>query len=404
MKMKKLLALLLALAMVFALCACGDPNAGSSGTPGTDPTPSQSQPDDPSPNVSAEPKDITIGVLSTMVAAGQDLSVKTYIETVLLPHLPNVSVIYSSSFYNIEDEKTELENLITQGADGILVISGLYDIVGLLETCADAGVYMACAVSAPPMSDMEYVLEDETLSQYFIGMCGASAQAEYDAGAAIAKAAMDMAPDGTIAVLGMQGFVEDSYQYLRLEGVRGALGSRYNKDLFWKIEWGDATMTMGSDLLAQAPDAVATTTSGADILCGLIAAKKATETTNVAAIGYISTTYKTFFDNGSLDYSECVYGEQAVGAFALLYNWLNNGLRWSSDLGNFAWCETPYISIPDSATMNTWLEYCGTVENSPYTFEDVQQILVQYNNDVTYEEFETLMQAGTLEDVQARRG
>lgn len=394
MKMKKALALLLALTMVVALCACSD--AGNTPATGSPPN---------AVDYSSEPKEFTIGVLATMISTGQDLMVKNYIEGVLLPNLPNVKVIYSTAFYNIEDEKTALEDLITQGADGILVVSGLYDIVGLLETCADAGVYMACAISAPPMSDMEYVLDDEYLLEYFIGMCGASGDAEYEAGARIADAAMEMAgADGTIAVLGMQGFVEDSYQYLRLEGVRSALADRYDSNLFWKIEWGDGTMTMGSDIVAQAPDAVATTTAGADILCGIIAAKKMTEAIQVSAIGYVSSTYQTYFNNGSLDYTECVYGEQAAGAFVLLYNWLNNNLRWSSDMGNFAWCETPYVSIPDAATMDIWMRYCGTAENSPYTFEDIRQCLVQYNSSVTYEEFETMMQACSLSDIQSRRG
>ena len=386
MKLKKLFALLLALAMVFALCACGS-------DPGT------------SQNNFEGKEEFTIGILSSMISTGQDLTVKNYIENVLLPNLPNVNVIYSSVFYNIEDEKTALEDLITQGADGIIVVSGLYDIVGLLETCANAGVYMTCAVSAPPMSDMEYVLEDASLSEYFIGMCGASADAEYEAGAKIAEAAKNLAGEsGTIAVLGMQGFVEDSYQYLRLEGVRGALADRYDPNLFWKIEWGDGTMTMGSDIVAQAPNAVATTTAGADILCGIIAAKKMTEDIQVSAIGYVSGTYQTYFKNGSLDYTECVYGEQAAGAFILMYNWLHDGLRWSSDLGNFAWCEIPYVSIPDAATMDIWMEYCDTVENSPYTFADIQQCLAQYNKSVTYEEFEALVQACSLADIQARRG
>lgn len=389
MKMKKLSALLLALALVFALCACG----GSTGNK----TP------DGFEGFDGEP--FTIGVLSSMISTGQDLMVKNYLDQVLLPNFPNVSVIYSTTFYNIEDEKTALEDLITQGADGILVVSGLYDIVGLLETCADAGVYLACAISAPPMSDMEYVLEDEALSKYFVGMCGVSADAEYAAGEKIALAAADMAgSDGTIAVLGMQGFVEDSYQYLRLEGVRGALADRYDPKLFWKIEWGEGTMTMGSDIVAQAPDAVATTTAGADILCGIVAAKKMTDAIQISAIGYIAGTYQTYFANGSLDYAECIYGEQAAGAFVLLYNWLNNGLRWSSELGNFTWCELPYVSVPDGDTMSTWLKYCGTVENSPYTFEDIRPCLAQYNSSVSYEEFEALMQAGTLADIQARRG
>ena len=396
MKMKKLLTLILALALALALCACG-------GTGGTE---TSKPPADPTQNVvyTDEAKEFTIGFLGSMFGTGQDLTVKNYIENVLLPNLPNVTAVYSTAFYNIEAEKEALEDLITQGADGIVVVSGLYDVVGLLETCADAGVYMACSVSAPPQSDLEYILDDETLMEYFIGMSGVSIADEYAAGEKIAAAAIEMAGDGSIAVLGMQGFVEDSYQYQRLEGVRAALGDRYDANMFFNIEWGDATMTMGSDLLAQAPKAVATTTAGADILCGLVAAKKMTDTTQVAAIGYVDKSYQTFFNSGALDYCEAVYGEYVAGAFVLMYNWLNNGLRWTSDKGNFAWCEIPCVSIPDAAAMAQWLEYCGTVEKSPFSFEDVKSCLVQYNHEATYEEFETLMKAVDMESVQARRG
>ena len=396
MKMKKLLTLILALALALALCACGGPGGTETSKPPADPTQNVVYTD--------EAKEFTIGFLGSMFGTGQDLTVKNYIENVLLPNLPNVTAVYSTAFYNIEAEKEALEDLITQGADGIVVVSGLYDVVGLLETCADAGVYMACSVSAPPQSDLEYILDDETLMEYFIGMSGVSIADEYAAGEKIAAAAIEMAGDGSIAVLGMQGFVEDSYQYQRLEGVRAALGDRYDANMFFNIEWGDATMTMGSDLLAQAPKAVATTTAGADILCGLVAAKKMTDTTQVAAIGYVDKSYQTFFNSGALDYCEAVYGEYVAGAFVLMYNWLNNGLRWTSDKGNFAWCEIPCISIPDAAAMAQWLEYCGTVEKSPFSFEDVKSCLVQYNHEATYEEFETLMKAVDMESVQARRG
>lgn len=396
MKMKKLLTLILALALALALCACGGPGGTETSKPPADPTQNVVYTD--------EAKEFTIGFLGSMFGTGQDLTVKNYIENVLLPNLPNVTAVYSTAFYNIEAEKEALEDLITQGADGIVVVSGLYDVVGLLETCADAGVYMACSVSAPPQSDLEYILDDETLMEYFIGMSGVSIADEYAAGEKIAAAAIEMAGDGSIAVLGMQGFVEDSYQYQRLEGVRAALGDRYDANMFFNIEWGDATMTMGSDLLAQAPKAVATTTAGADILCGLVAAKKMTDTTQVAAIGYVDKSYQTFFNSGALDYCEAVYGEYVAGAFVLMYNWLNNGLRWTSDKGNFAWCEIPCVSIPDAAAMAQWLEYCGTVEKSPFSFEDVKSCLVQYNHEATYEEFETLMKAVDMESVQARRG
>ena len=397
MKLKKLLALLLALVMVFALCACGN----SDNTPGKNTgNPSQGQ----DVVYTDEAKEFTIGFLGSMFGTGQDLTVKNYIENVLLPELPNVTAVYSTAFYNIEDEKTALEDLITQGADGIVVVSGMYDIVGLLETCADAGVYMACAVSAPPQSDLDYILDDDYLMEYFLGMAGVSIDDEYAAGEKIAEAALDMAAGGTIAVLGMQGFVQDSYQYQRLEGVRAALGDAYDEDMFFNIEWGDSTMTLGSDLLAQGPQAVATTTAGADILCGLVSAKKLTESTQVAAIGYVDNTYLTYFNSGALDYCEAVYGEYAAGAFILMYNWLNNNLRWSSDMGNYAWCEIPCVSIPDADSMAQWLEYCGTVENSPFTIDDVKSCLVQYNNAVTYEDYEALMQAVDMSSVQARRG
>lgn len=396
MKMKKVLALLLALAMVFALCACGGP--------GDDPVGDNTESPSDSVDYSSEPKEFTIGFLGTMFGTGQDLTVKNYIDSVLLPNLPNVTAVYSTAFYNIEAEKEALEDLITQGADGIVVVSGMYDMVGLLETCADAGVYLACGVSAPSQDDMDLILEDDYLLEYFIGMSGVSITDEYAAGEKIAKAAIELANGGTIAVLGMQGFVKTSYQYQRLEGVRGALGDLYNKDLFFNIEWGDATMTMGSDLLAQSPASVATTTAGADILCGLIAAKKATETTQVSAIGYVDKSYQTYFNSGALDYCEAVYGEYAAGAFILMYNWLNNNLRWSSDMGNFAWCEVPCVSIPDADSMTQWLEYCTTVDKSPFSIDDVKSLLIQYNNDITYEQFVELMQAVDMDAVQTRRG
>ncbi len=390
MKTKKLLSLLLALAMVFSLCACGDK------------APADDAGDADHDVVTSE--EFTIGFLGSMFGTGQDLTVKNYVENVLLPNFPNVSAVYSTAFYNIEDEKTALEDLITQGADGIVVVSGMYDMVGLLETCADAGVYLACAVSAPSQDDMDLILEDEYLMEYFLGMSGVSIADEYAAGEKIADAAIELANGGTVAVMGMQGFVKTSYQYQRLEGVRAVLGDLYDENMFFNIEWGDATMTLGSDLLAQAPASVATTTAGADILCGLVSAKKLADTTQIAAIGYVDNSYLTFFNSGALDYCEAVYGEYAAGAFVLMYNWLHDGVRWISDMGDFAWCEVPCVSVANAEEMGQWLEYCGTVEKSPYTIDDVKSLLVSENPDADYAQFVELMQAVDMASVQARRG
>jgi hypothetical protein len=210
--------------------------------------------------------------------------------------------------------------------------------------------------------------------------------------------------DCRVAVFGMRGFVDDAFQQQRLRGVIDGLGDRFEDILLFPIEWNDGVMMLAGDIIAAGPQAVATTTAGADLLCGTLAIRGLTDAIEVAAVGYIDSTYLTYFANGSLDYNFATYGEQVAGPFILMYNWLNNGIRWASPGKSFAWVEVPFVSIPDLATMEIWLEYSSTVENSPFTIDDVRSMLVRFNREASLEDFAALMWAVSLEEVKARRG
>lgn len=392
MKKKSIVVICLVMILSLMVCACGK-SGGAAENSTDDFIPKQGE-------------SIKIGMLGNLFASGEPLTVQEYYTNVIAPNFPQIEFIYSTSFNNTEDEKNAIEGLITQGVDGIIAIDA-YDFAGLIDTCADNDVYLAMCIHNPAESDLEYMEDDPNFQKYFLGCIGQSNETEYDAGYRTAKQAMADILEGTIAVFGKKGYVEDAYAYQNLQGAFDALDEdgRFNEENFFEVNWDDNTvMTLGSNLLSTNPAGVVATNAAPDLLCGSVSTHKAEDITQVYGVGFVSKTYKTFMENGSLDWITCVYADQTCGAFALMYNWLNNGVRWSAEDRNYAYGDIPYIDVPDAETMSVWLEYCGTADKSPFIFEDVKTMLVEYNEDASLEDTMALLEQITLEEVQARRG
>lgn len=401
MKKGKILAVILTLLIAVSLCACG--GGSSSGGSGTSSGGGQS-------TIDYTPKnggDMIIGVLDHIIETGSGKTVKDYIETVIAPNFPNVTFIYSENSNTVEQEKTAVENLIQQKVDGIICTDAA-DFEGLIDTCSANEVFVVSCFHQPPAGDIEATKEDLGDDfQYWLGFVGASTEDEYEAGAAAAQKALDEVPDGTIATFGQPGYVEDSFEYQCLQGAWDTLdeAGRYDEKNFFEVKWDDSVvMTLASNVMTINPSAVVATIAAPDLICGKVQTDKAEDTTQVYGVGFVCNTYKTFMEKGSLDYIMCQYGDQTAGAFAIIYNWLNNGVRWSSSKGDYAWIEIPYIEVADAQTMEEWMEYSLTADNSPYTYEDLQTMLVEFNPDASLETANALMTASSLEDVKARRG
>ena len=193
--MKKIFAMLLALAMVFALVACS----------GGD-------------NKAAEDKPIKIGVLVADVSGEEALGFRAYYENYIAKNY-NVTFTYTEQLADAAAEKSAIEKFAAQGYDAILSLSSA-DRATQIETAAANKLYYA--VVSGMLDDAQF--EQYKSNPYFVGQIGPSMQTEFDAGFAMGKHFADQG----VKKVGIYGaFIPNPMHVYRTAGVLAGLGCTY---------------------------------------------------------------------------------------------------------------------------------------------------------------------------------
>ena len=193
--MKKIFAMLLALAMVFALVACS----------GGD-------------NKAAEDKPIKIGVLVADVSGEEALGFRAYYENYIAKNY-NVTFTYTEQLADAAAEKSAIEKFAAQGYDAILSLSSA-DRATQIETAAANKLYYA--VVSGMLDDAQF--EQYKSNPYFVGQIGPSMQTEFDAGYAMGKHFADQG----VKTVGIYGaFIPNPMHVYRTAGVLAGLGCTY---------------------------------------------------------------------------------------------------------------------------------------------------------------------------------
>ncbi len=193
--MKKIFAMLLALAMVFALVACS----------GGD-------------NKAAEDKPVKIGVLVADVSGEEALGFRAYYENYIAKNY-NVTFTYTEQLADAAAEKSAIEKFAAQGYDAILSLSSA-DRATQIETAAANKLYYA--VVSGMLDDAQF--EQYKSNPYFVGQIGPSMQTEFDAGYAMGKHFADQG----VKTVGIYGaFIPNPMHVYRTAGVLAGLGCTY---------------------------------------------------------------------------------------------------------------------------------------------------------------------------------
>lgn len=193
--MKKIFAMLLALAMVFALVACS----------GGD-------------NKAADDKPVKIGVLVADVSGEEALGFRAYYENYIAKNY-NATFTYTEQLADAAAEKSAIEKFAAQGYDAILSLSSA-DRATQIETAAANKLYYA--VVSGMLDDAQF--EQYKSNPYFVGQIGPSMQTEFDAGYAMGKHFADQG----VKTVGIYGaFIPNPMHVYRTAGVLAGLGCTY---------------------------------------------------------------------------------------------------------------------------------------------------------------------------------
>ena len=216
-KMKKCIALLLALCMVLSLAACGGNAAsdtGNTNAPATDGT----QPENPVTD-EFELAPIKVGVLVADVSGEEALAFRAYYENHLAPHY-NVTLTYTEQLADAAAEKAAIEQFAAQGYNAIISLSSS-DRAIQIETCAEYGMYYA--IASGMLDDAQY--ETYKTNEYFVGQIGPSMVTEFEAGVAMGEYYKAQG----VKKVGLYGaFCPNPMHVYRLAGTLVGLGLTYN--------------------------------------------------------------------------------------------------------------------------------------------------------------------------------
>ena len=216
-KMKKLIALLLALTMVLSLAACGGNTA-----------PETKEPDAPAADAGNsetpaadefELAPIKVGVLVADVSGEEALAFRAYYEEYLAPHY-NVTLTYTEQLADAAAEKAAIEQFAAQGYNAIISLSSS-DRAIQIETCAEYGLYYA--IASGMLDDAQY--ETYKTNEYFVGQIGPSMATEFEAGVAMGEYYKAQG----VKKVGLYGaFCPNPMHVYRLAGTLVGLGLTYN--------------------------------------------------------------------------------------------------------------------------------------------------------------------------------
>ena len=159
--MKKLIALLLALVMVFALVACGNPGSEQTGepNPGTSNDPAPAVSNDPAPE---EPK--TVAFVGFGPGDFFDMLANTYIATM---EAEGWKAEYTSGNFDPPTQISACENYIAMGVDVLVVWSVAPEaMTGVLQQAKDKGIKVIAFVAPTEIYDVVMVSEDAAMADY----------------------------------------------------------------------------------------------------------------------------------------------------------------------------------------------------------------------------------------------
>ena len=162
--MKKIIALLLALIMVFALVACGNSGSQQTGAPAptgsTAPAPSGST--EPAPSTPAEPK--TVAFVGFGPGDFFDMLANTYIATM---EAEGWKAEYTSGMFDPPTQIAAAENYIAMGVDVLVIWSVAPEaMAGVIDQAMAQGIKVIAFVAPTEKYDVVMVSRDEDMADY----------------------------------------------------------------------------------------------------------------------------------------------------------------------------------------------------------------------------------------------
>ena len=200
--MKKLTALILALALCLSLAACASSQTPTTGTPDT--------------------QVHKLGVIVYNTGDEEVIGFREYLQGYIEDNFEMVKFVYSDSISSPEEELDFIQTACDQGVEGFLSFL-TYDLKAEVALCEKNRAYYLLASGTVSGEDFDAVAENP----WFLGMFGPGQPFEFQAGADMARFFLKQKAGNRYFVLSGGGCLGNEMHYQRTLGILDTLANAY---------------------------------------------------------------------------------------------------------------------------------------------------------------------------------
>ena len=407
--MKKLVSLLLALAMVCSLVACGggSTSSGASSTPAS--TPSTSQPADsgePSgdntpagPALSADGRypaeTVKIGFETFTTTDEQFLAIQKYFD--YLDDYYNIEFLYSEALDSAEGELAFIENCANAGCKAVI---GYYNVSNeeVVKKCEELGMYYW------GNGNNTAIVEYGNNTSAYLGSFTYNGNADYEYGYGCVKALADAGCKKIILVSGGASFGVEMF-IDRTDGAKKA-AEDFGLEIVYEVPGWPGTEEFSahqSSALATDADGIASMLTALMWIQPLNVAGKF-GTVKVAAVDALNPTVIEMFGAGM--YVGC--SAEITETFGMSIPMILNAVAGHGDKMRNADGSAPLVKsswwlVTNVEDAGYYASVQGGDNGWAITAEDIQDLLYDFNPETTNEDMAALYQATSAAEIQARK-
>ena len=394
--MKKIIALLLALVMVFALVACGNTNEQPTGNPnpGTEGPATDSKGRYPAETVK-------IGFVNYDTTAEQVLIFQNYID--YLDDYFNIEFMWSESLTDASGEIAFIENCAAAGCDAIF---GYYNVCNeeAVKRATELGMYYWGQGGNLAIQETQS-MNPKYLGSFYTG------NADYEYGKACIEMLVEAGAHKIIMVSGGKAIGVDMFiqRYNgAMDAIAAAKASGYDIEVVYEV----AGFPGNDEFTAQQAQALAT---DADGLCSLLTALMWIQPMQESGrFGQIKVAAVDTLSEGSVGmFGAGMYvgtATEIVDVFGMCVPMIINAVEGYGEQQRNADGSAPLPQVNFWKVTNVAdAGYFASVQGGEngdawvWDYEDIQSLLYAYNPDLTIEDFSAMYSAVTAEEIQARR-
>lgn len=391
--MKKILALILALAMVLSLAACGGSQAPAAEAPAAEAP--AAQPENAGEAVQLPvpypEKTVKIGVEIYDPTDSETLTMQAYFEELVKDGL-NVEFIYSEAIASAEAEFQFIDDCYNAGCKGII---GFYNVAmgETVQKCVDYGMYYWGAAI-----DSQEVIDKFQDNPYVLDAIGYG-NGDYEGGYALGEYFGNLGAKKVIYASGGAAFGVPMFVN-RAEGFKAA-AEKYGIEYIEVAGFpGDAFFADQAAALSEEVDGVAASFNGLDFWAQPIAVAGKTETCPLATIGAIDQGYADAFKNGSVAFMSSTNVSRFALGVALIVNAVDGNAEALQNDGRIGLYTSALWMLDSAEAAQTAADLAAKV----YHLEDLEQLIVALNPEANAQTLADLVDASaTLEGIQALR-